>query len=203
MVSISPRMGFKVWDGTDPFKRQDFLDNFAQIEASPGDFICTSVTLPTWAVGQAGRRAFLTDQNRWLIWSGTVWVEPQSATNSWTAGAILNQNLSPGAVGIYTLQVIPMVRPGWVTSMIFAEVSSSAVQHCTGQGGLNGTYGQQSVVHWGVASQVDERQMTTLASVYYSTPAPVTVTAKFTIGAEPGTVGIYKLAAFTLISLQG
>lgn len=200
MSSISPRMGFKVWDGTDPFLRQDFNDNFAKIEAAPGDFLCTSTTLPAWGTGQASRRAFLTDQRRWLVWSGTSWQDPQTPNWAGTWGVIPGASLAPNVTGTYTFGSYTMVRPGIINVIGFAQVQSSTVQLATFTLGLNGSYGNGGQTRWAVNAFADIRQMTTMRAVNFPAPTTVTLTARIAIGGGAGAVVAQLMQAVAFIS---
>lgn len=200
MSSISPRMGFKVWDGTDPFLRQDFNDNFAKIEAAPGDFICTSTTLPAWGAGQANRRAFLTDQRRILAWSGSAWQDLQTPGWAGTWAVNANQGLAPNVTGTYTFGSYTLVRPGIINVIGFAQVQSSTVQLATFTLGLNGSYGNGGQTRWAVNAFADIRQVTTMRAVNFTTPTTVTLTGRITVGTGAGAVVAQLMQAVAFLS---
>ena len=104
----SPRLQLKRNDGSDPFKRADFLENWDKIDAAPGVHICTSVSRPTWGTAHAGRKILETNTNRELIWTGTAWAEPLVSPGFWLFTGNPNQWITTNTTGVtYTMgQVI-------------------------------------------------------------------------------------------------
>jgi hypothetical protein len=110
MSTLTPRLQLKRNDGSDPFKRQDFTDNWNKIDAAPGVHICTSTSRPTWGASQAGRRILETDTRAEYEWSGTAF-------------------LAKGATATYTLGSITTSRPGSLMvdlQGIFASMDTAA-----------------------------------------------------------------------------
>jgi hypothetical protein len=112
MASFTPRMALKRNDGSDPFSRQDFVDNWNKIDAAPGKHICTSTSRPTtWGAAHAGREIIETDTGRTLTWNGTGWQEPRVATGTHIATITPSVYLNANTTGTYTLATVSILRP--------------------------------------------------------------------------------------------
>lgn len=125
MATYTARLGLKRNDGTDPFKRQDFTDNYNRLDAAPGVHVCTSSTRPTWASGQAGRLIFETDTNSFYHWNGTTFVDPLSTPSTWAGSVGPNATLAPNAVASYTYATINAPRASNLTIVGSARVSAT------------------------------------------------------------------------------
>jgi len=112
MSTFTPRLQLKRHDGSDPFLRQDFVDNFNKIDAAPGSHVCTSASRPLWGAAQANRLIFETDTRSQWSWSGTAWLPVLSATNGWVLGATPGAYQGRGVAATYSLGSITTTRPG-------------------------------------------------------------------------------------------
>ena len=142
MATFTPRMQLKRPDGSDPFARQDFVDNYNKIDQAPGRHICTSSSRPSWGPAQAGRTITETDTRAEYFWSGTAWQPLLSAVTEWT------NTITPwGLQGAYTRTHYPIMtittsRPGNLLFMMNAGAWCSDVgnseAYMTGSPTLNG-----------------------------------------------------------------
>lgn len=73
MTTPSPKLGLALPSQADPFSTADIRANWEKIDASPGTFICTSTTRPSWTAAQAGRKIYETNTGLEWVWSGTAW----------------------------------------------------------------------------------------------------------------------------------
>jgi Chaperone of endosialidase len=90
MSTFTARLRIKRPDGTDPFLRQDFVDNYNLLDRYPGAFICTNATRPSdWGVGQSGLDIKETDTGYTYRWSGTDWI-PAARFGAGTPGDIVS-----------------------------------------------------------------------------------------------------------------
>lgn len=111
MSTLTPRLGLKRPDGSDPFLAQDFVDNYDKLDAAPGVHICTSTTKPNWGSAQAGRVAFLTDYKAFQWWDGSAWQSERSASGMFAGGALFDATLSKNASVVYNLLNFTTPRP--------------------------------------------------------------------------------------------
>ena len=112
MSTFTPRLQLKRNDGSDPFKRQDFTDNWNKLDAAPGVTPCTSTSRPAWGAAQAGRAILETDTRCEYVWSGTAWLPILTATSAWVLGVNPSATIAKGAQVTYTLGTITTSRPG-------------------------------------------------------------------------------------------
>lgn len=124
MSTFTPRLQLKRNDGSDPFKRQDFVDNWNKMDAAPGVHVCTSTSRPTWGSAQAGRTILETNTRAMYEWSGTAWLPILTAPSGWTLGIAPGAYLAPDTQAVYTLGTITTTRPGTLM------VDLSAVMAC-------------------------------------------------------------------------
>lgn len=94
MSSLSTRLALKRPDGTDPFLRLDFVNNWNKLDQYPGTFVCTSGTRPSWGDAQIGMNIYETDTKREYRWTGADWYwmnQPQRMPGEITsfAGAVV------------------------------------------------------------------------------------------------------------------
>jgi len=111
MSTLTPRLGLKRPDGTDPFLTQDFVDNYNKLDAAPGVHVCTSSTRPSWGAAQAGRTIFLTDYKCFQWWDGSAWQFERAAAGMFAGGALFEATLSKNAVVTYNLLNFTTPRP--------------------------------------------------------------------------------------------
>lgn len=76
MTTLSARLGLKRHTTADDFHIADYFGNWGILDQYPGQFVCTSVTRPTWASAQAGQSIYETDTELVWRWNGTAWVRP-------------------------------------------------------------------------------------------------------------------------------
>lgn len=123
MSGTTPRLGLKTWDQSDPFLRQDFNDNSARLDSSPGAFLCTSGSRPAWGANQSGMRIYETDTRREVVWTGTAWREPLSAPAAWTGWARPDVALGHNTHVYYKLATFNVNRPGALLVDLAVEVA--------------------------------------------------------------------------------
>jgi hypothetical protein len=119
----SPRLLLKRPDGTDPFLRQDFVDNYNKIDAAPGVHICTSDTRPVWGSAQAGRMIFMTDYKQLQYWDGAAWNDERTAAPVFAGGAIFDATIGKNATPTYNIVNFTTPRP--CTLAIFMNATFS------------------------------------------------------------------------------
>src|SRR5215469_1903632 len=103
MSTTSQRMGLKVPDGSDPFLRTDFVQNYNTLDKYPGNWICTSTTRPTWGTGQAGMCITETDTRRTMLWTGTTWREMLYGPAVWWGSQRPQVLLNQSTMATYTI----------------------------------------------------------------------------------------------------
>lgn len=123
MSTLTPRVGYKRPDDTDPFLTQDFVDNLNKADAIPGPYICTSGTRPAWGAAQAGRTIFLTDYKQFQYWDGSAWQNERGAAGMFAGGAIFDATLSKNAVATYNLVNFTTPRPCTLAVMTSMTIS--------------------------------------------------------------------------------
>ncbi|MGW1436861.1 hypothetical protein ACWD7M_16620 [Streptomyces griseus] len=127
MSGTTPRLGLKTYDQSDPFLRQDFNDNSARLDASPGVYICTSSSRPAWGPSQAGMRAYETDTRREIHWTGSAWREPLSATVAWPGYVRPDVAMGNDAHVYYKLANVAVTRPGALLVHLAVEASVQSI----------------------------------------------------------------------------
>ncbi|MFH8483084.1 hypothetical protein [Streptomyces sp. NPDC018055] len=127
MSGTTPRLGLKTYDQSDPFLRQDFNDNSARLDASPGVFLCTTSSRPAWGPAQAGMRAYETDTRREIVWSGTQWRETLSATPAWPGYVRPDVAMGNEAHVYYKLATFNVNRPGALLVDLAVEVAVQSI----------------------------------------------------------------------------
>ncbi|GAA1978609.1 hypothetical protein [Kitasatospora viridis] len=123
MSASTPRTGLKTWDGSDPFLRSDFNDNFRKIDSYPGAYICTSSTRPSWGAAQAGMKIIESDTRRELIWNGSSWREPLTAPPLFIGWLRPWTTFVGGAGGSFVVGSIQINRPGTLFIIVTTEVA--------------------------------------------------------------------------------
>lgn len=131
MSTTSQHLGIKIPDGSDPFLRTDFVQNYNILDQYPGDWICTSTTRPVWGAGQAGMKIIETDTRRTLMWTGTTWREMLYGPGIWTGHHRPDTIIPVGGQLDVTLGTFVVSRPGTIFGMLTIEVSFP----CRGSGG--------------------------------------------------------------------
>lgn len=108
-LTASPNLGLKRNDGSDAFKRQDFIDNWDILDRYPGITTCTSSTRPSspWP----GRLIFETDTNRIVTrTSGGSWVVPHTYPRLYTRTLTISDNRPAGSNHQYDLNDLTIYR---------------------------------------------------------------------------------------------
>lgn len=126
MATFSPKLNLKRNDGTDPFLRQDFVDNWNKIDAAPGVYVTTSDLLPTWSANQAGRLVFLTDLKQLKYWDGSAFQDERTAVPIFAAGAIFDAAIAKNSTPIYNMANITVPRPCTLAIWMNCTVSADA-----------------------------------------------------------------------------
>lgn len=103
MSTLTPRLKLIRNDGLDPFKRQDFIDNWNKIDAAPGVTVCTSTSRPTWGAAQAGMQIQETDTKRQLLWTGTSWQDALNVPPAWFMSKSIGQDMASGTDAKYNI----------------------------------------------------------------------------------------------------
>lgn len=123
MSTLTPKIGLKRPDGTDPFLRQDFVDNYNKLDAAPGVYICDSTTLPVWGTAMAGRLVWLTDYKQLRFWDGSAWQDERTAVPLFAGGAVFDQTVGKNATPTYNIVNFTTPRP--CTLAIFMTLTVS------------------------------------------------------------------------------
>jgi hypothetical protein len=111
VATFSTLLGLKLNDQSDPFELSDFVSNWGILDASPGTFVCTSTSRPSWSTAQAGRLIFMTDLKQLSYWTGTAWSDLRSAAPVFAAGVFLNTGVNAGATANYNVLTFTTPRP--------------------------------------------------------------------------------------------
>lgn len=123
MSTNSQRMGLKLNDGSDPFLRTDFVENFTTIDEYPGNWICTSTTRPSWGAGQAGMCITETDTRRTLLWNGSTFKEMLYAPAVWWGALRPNATLARSTTSSFTVGTFTVNRPGSLVAIATSEIA--------------------------------------------------------------------------------
>jgi hypothetical protein len=135
MATYTNRLGLKRPDGSDPFKRQDFVDNWNRLDAAPGVYPCTSTSRPTWSTAQAGRLIFETDTFSVYQWDGSTFTNVLDTPTAWAGGINIGATLSPNANANYNFITVSAPKPGY----LFFVGSARAASTGTNIGGITFT----------------------------------------------------------------
>jgi hypothetical protein len=112
MSTLSPKLGLKRPDDTDPFLTADFVSNYNILDAAPGAFICTSSTRPAWGSAQAGRTIFLTDWKCFQYWDGAAWQATRDASCMFSGAAVFSASLGKSTTTTYNMITLTTPRSG-------------------------------------------------------------------------------------------
>lgn len=108
MATYSNFLGLKLNAPSDPFLLSDFITNWSILDGSPGSFICTSLSRPTWGSSQAGMKIFMTDYKQDQFWTGSTFQDPLNSVPVFAGGSFLdlsmtrNNNYSPNILQFTT-----------------------------------------------------------------------------------------------------
>jgi hypothetical protein len=111
VATYSTVLGLKLNQLSDPFELSDFVGNWGILDASPGIFICTSVSRPSWGAAQAGRLIFMTDLKQTSYWSGTSWNDLRDSVPTFAGGTYLDVTCNPSSSGIFSILTFTTPRP--------------------------------------------------------------------------------------------
>jgi hypothetical protein len=111
LATFSNYLGLKLNQSSDAFLLSDFIANWDILDASPGIFICTSTTRPSWSSGQAGRLIFMTDLKQTSYWNGTSWQDLRDSVPMFSQGAFFNTAMSAGSSPQFTVCTFTTPRP--------------------------------------------------------------------------------------------
>jgi hypothetical protein len=103
MATYSTYLGLKLNSSTDPFLLSDFIGNWTILDGSPGVYICTSSSRPSWTSAQAGKLIFMTDWKCLAYWTGTGWLDCRDAAPVFSAGVYLAASIAKGTTGQWTI----------------------------------------------------------------------------------------------------
>lgn len=121
MSTTSQHMGMKIPDGSDPFLRTDFVQNWNTLDQYPGVWICTSTTRPAWGAAQAGMMILETDTRRTLMWSGTTFKEMLYGPAVWWGASRPNATINQATVVPFTVGTFTVNRPGTLAAFATVE----------------------------------------------------------------------------------
>lgn len=123
MSTTSQHMGLKIPDGSDPFLRSDFVNNYNIQDQYTGDWICTSTTRPAWGAAQAGMKIIETDTRRTLMWNGTAFKEMLYGPAVWWGALRPNVVINHSTIVTFTIGTFTVNRPGTIFGIATTEVS--------------------------------------------------------------------------------
>jgi hypothetical protein len=206
MSSFSTRLSLKRPDGSDPFLRQDYVDNLNKLDAAPGIHICTSSGLPSWGSNENGRLVYETDTDRLMRWNGTAFVEPAYGPKAYSA-AITYSGITQGeSVAINrAIANITVARATNITGVLTVRwnVRTGDYQSLGVQASVNGT----TVGPAGVVDQIGPGSTnlvnTSVVPFRASLASPGTYAVGFTgtTGAPSGVVATIDIQAATFVCI--
>jgi hypothetical protein len=203
-LAVSPRLSLKRNDGSDPFKRQDFIDNWDKLDLTPGCHICTSTSRPTWGAPETGRSIYETNTRQELVWTGSAFVEPLLVGSSWVRTATVGFWQTPGWSGDWVLPgSVVTTRPGTLTVIQTVGLSCTAdagSQSVSLDGLINGTprtvggYVSIQFPFLGAGATIDRRIITIISS-YALGVGTHTIGTRVAIGAGAESIYIQSISA--------
>jgi len=110
VATFSTVLGLKLNAESDPFALADFIQNWGILDASPGIFICTSTSRPSWSTAQAGRLIFMTDQKCLSFWNGSSWNDLRDSAPVFAGGAFINSHVNPGSTAAFNVLTLTTPR---------------------------------------------------------------------------------------------
>lgn len=129
MATFSNVLGLKLNDPTDPFLLSDFTANWNLIDGSPGTFICTSGTRPSWGASQTGRLIFMTDLKQLSYWSGSSWQDLRDSAPVFAGAQLLNQSIAKNTSVSQTILNLTTPRPSAMAIVLAATYQCSNKQN--------------------------------------------------------------------------
>jgi hypothetical protein len=128
MATYSTFLSLKLNDGSDSFLLSDFISNWEILDGSPGVFVCTSLTRPSWGSAQAGRTIFMTDYKQVSYWNGSSWQDPRDSAPIFAGGSFLNASMARNTSPVFTILTFTTPRPCAVTIILVATYQCSNQQ---------------------------------------------------------------------------
>lgn len=129
MATFSNYLGLKLNQSTDAFLLSDFIANWDILDASPGIYVCTSTTRPSWSSGQAGRLIFMTDLKQLSWWAGASWQDLRDSVPVFSQGTFFNTSMSAGSSPQFTVCTFTTPRPCSIAIMLSATYTCSNQQN--------------------------------------------------------------------------
>lgn len=123
MSTNSQHLGLKIPDGSDPFLRTDFVQNYNTLDKFPGVWICTSTTRPSWGAAQAGMCIMETDTRRQMLWTGTTWREMLYGPAVWYGSTRPGITIGANSTVTYVVGTFTVNRPGSLFGIATTEHS--------------------------------------------------------------------------------
>jgi hypothetical protein len=211
MSTLSTKLQLKLNDGSDPFLRSDFTSNWGILDGSPGNYICTSDTKPTWGSGQAGRRIFLTDEKRAQYWDGSAFQEERASTPFFAGGAVFNATISKNSAPLYSVLTFTTGRPCSIMVIMNATMSCDS-QHTQSVGlrvnydgadQLMGAYTDNTRFTGNTSDTTSDAQITTsaIAGVATVSKGAHTIRAKIITGTYNTSVVLNGVKLFVIMGL--
>jgi hypothetical protein len=112
LATYSTVLGLKLNDESDPFELSDFTSNYGILDASPGVYICTSTSRPSWGAAQNGRLIFMQDLKQLSYWEASGgWHDLRDAAPVFAGGVFLNTTANPGSSGVFSVLNLYTPRP--------------------------------------------------------------------------------------------
>ena len=177
MSTTSQHLGLKIPDGSDPFLRTDFVQNYTTLDSYPGVFICTSTTRPSWGASQNGMMILETDTRRNILWNGTTWKEMLTSPALWYGTVRIGSWLAHSTSLSNTVGTFTTHRPGALFTIATTEVAMpiagniDANIRCTVDGvqvNFDGSsYGEYVHTNWPGTPNTGVSHSTTITSIGY------------------------------------
>jgi hypothetical protein len=196
LATYSQYLGLKLNASTDPFQLSDFIANWGILDASPGIFVCTSASRPSWSSGQAGRLIFMTDIKQLSWFDGTNWNDLRDSSPVFGAGSVVSTSISANASPTFGVCTFVTPRPCALTIIMTGTYwAPSNVQQRLNQvpllDGVQQPYGGftgDATTLFGSSSHEDYRTVTSLAIV------PTVSAGTHTIGIQVNVLAITSAA---------
>lgn len=123
MATFSQFLGLKLNAASDPFQLSDFITNWGILDASPGVFVCTSVSRPNWGSNQSGRLIFMTDIKQLSYFDGAAWNDLRDSAPVFSAGIAPNTAMSPGSSPSFSICSFTTPRPCALTVLLTFNIA--------------------------------------------------------------------------------
>jgi hypothetical protein len=127
VATYSTYLNLKLNAGSDPFLLSDFINNWDILDTSPGVYICTSLTRPSWGTAQAGRKIFMTDLEQTQFWNGSSWQDERNSVPTFAYGVYLNTSMNRNSSPQFTIMQFSTPRPCAMAIIL------TAVYNCNNQ----------------------------------------------------------------------